>query len=235
MSEARNDISYDDFDPAINRLFNPAAFADAGANAFGNAAPRLSDARGFGIRKEDLAIRKNMRFTEQLRMEFNVQMFNLLNRPQWGLANDNVSSSDFGKLTRRRTGKIRADGIETDCSRNGRLDAMSVFVPPVVVLPSASDLPGAEESRSLSHAIVLSQEAGRFGGWPANHGIWSWGDEIVVGFRSAQFKVMPVGHARDPEKPQDEFQARSLDGGKTWTVEKPRELVRPGKRGQRPG
>ena len=74
------------------------SFVEAGANAFGNAAPRLSDARGFGIRKEDVAVRKNMRFTERLRMEFNVQVFNLLNRPQWGLANDNISSSDFGKL-----------------------------------------------------------------------------------------------------------------------------------------
>jgi len=30
--------------------------------------------------------------------------------------------------------------------------------------------------------VVVYQEPGRFGGWPANNGIWAWGDEIVVGF-----------------------------------------------------
>lgn len=84
----------------------------------------------------------------------------------------------------------------------------------------------AQQSSGASHSIVYA-EAGRFGGWPANHGIWNWGNEIVVGFRSAQFKVMPVGHARDPEKQQYEYQARSMDGGVTWTVEKPPGLVRP--------
>src|SRR5262249_30706881 len=94
-----------------------------------------------------------------------------------------------------------------------------------VVYLVASVCPG-QQNPAVSHSIVY-RESGRFGGWPANHGIWSWGNEIVVGFRSAHFKVMPVGHARDPQKPEDEYQARSLDGGKTWTVEKPRELVRP--------
>jgi len=91
----------------------------------------------------------------------------------------------------------------------------------------------AQNSSAVKHSIVY-KEAGRFGGWPANHGIWSWGDEIVVGFRSAHFKVMPVGHARDPEKPQDEYQARSIDGGKTWSIEKPRELLRPENGGKAP-
>jgi hypothetical protein len=110
--DARNDTSYGDFDPAVNRLFNPAAFTDAGPNAFGNAASRLSDARGFGIRKEDVAIRKNLHFTEKVRLEFNVQVFNLLNRPQWGLANDNISSSDFGKITSAGPGRFVQLGLK---------------------------------------------------------------------------------------------------------------------------
>jgi hypothetical protein len=111
-TEARSEVSYNDFDPAAHRLFNPAAFSEAGTAGFGNAAPRLSDARGFGIRKEDIAVRKNMRFTEQLRLEFNVQVFNLLNRPHWGLANDNVSSSDFGKLTSAGPGRFVQLGLK---------------------------------------------------------------------------------------------------------------------------
>lgn len=85
---------------------------------------------------------------------------------------------------------------------------------------AAGPAPGVEH-------VTVFHESGRFGGWPANHGIWSWGNEIVAGFRAAHFKVMPVGHAVDRDKPQDEWQARSMDGGKTWKVEKPPELLRP--------
>src|SRR5215470_9761779 len=82
--------------------------------------------------------------------------------------------------------------------------------------------------------VIVYQESGRFGGRPANHGVWSWGNEIVVGFRSAIFKVQPVSHAVDNSKPQDEYQARSLDGGLTWSIEKPPSLVRPENGGPQP-
>ena len=42
---------------------------------------------------------------------------------------------------------------------------------------------GELRPRSVEHVVVY-QEEGRFGGWPANHGAWSWDDEIVVGFGS---------------------------------------------------
>jgi hypothetical protein len=82
--------------------------------------------------------------------------------------------------------------------------------------------------------VVVYKEAGRFGGWPANHGIWSWGNEIVVGHRSAHFEVVPRGHAVDRDKPQEDWQSRSLDGGRTWRVEKPPALVRPEHGGPQP-
>ena len=78
---------------------------------------------------------------------------------------------------------------------------------------------GCEKSQSINHVIVY-KESGRFAGWPANHGIWSWGDEIVVGFRLGYFKIK-TGHAIDPDKPAVTRFARSLDGGQTWTLEIP--------------
>ena len=36
--------------------------------------------------------------------------------------------------------------------------------------------------------IKVYEEAGRFGGWPANHGIWSWNNEILVGFAAGWFQ-----------------------------------------------
>lgn len=72
--------------------------------------------------------------------------------------------------------------------------------------------------------IIVYYEPGRFGGWPANHGMWSWGDELLVGFSAGYFKDNgPDRHAIDHDKPEEHLLARSLDGGKTWTIENPAE------------
>ena len=39
----------------------------------------------------------------------------------------------------------------------------------------------------VEHKVVYKQP-GKFCGWPANHGIWNWGDEIVVGFEIGYYK-----------------------------------------------
>jgi hypothetical protein len=76
--------------------------------------------------------------------------------------------------------------------------------------------------------VIVYKEDGKFGGWPANHGIWAWGDEIVLGHRVGTFKVNgPNQHAIDGSKPQFDWQARSLDGGMTWKEEQPPALARP--------
>lgn len=62
---------------------------------------------------------------------------------------------------------------------------------------------------------------GRFGGWPANHGIWSWGDEILVGFSAGYYKDRGSSHHIDKQKPEEHLLARSLDGGETWSIENP--------------
>lgn len=79
----------------------------------------------------------------------------------------------------------------------------------------------------VKHQIVY-KEAGRFGGWPANHGIWSWGNEIVCGFSAAWFKHMPPDrHQYDNQKPEEPRLARSLDGGNSWAIEAPKSLLPP--------
>jgi hypothetical protein len=77
----------------------------------------------------------------------------------------------------------------------------------------------AQQPKVVKNAIVF-KEAGRFGGWPANNGAWSWGDEIVVGLVDGTFKKTDQGHAIDGRGPQFIRFARSLDGGETWTTEK---------------
>ncbi len=93
------------------------------------------------------------------------------------------------------------------------------FVPSLLLTADA-------QTTQQSINVIVYKEPGRFGGWPANHGIWSWGNEIVVGHRAATFKVARRGHAVDPSRPQYNWQARSLDGGMTWRSEKPMALDR---------
>ncbi len=76
---------------------------------------------------------------------------------------------------------------------------------------------------AVQHVSVYAVP-GRFGGWPANHGIWSWGNEILVGFSRGYYKDLgPERHNIDREKPEEHLLARSLDGGETWAIENPAE------------
>lgn len=70
--------------------------------------------------------------------------------------------------------------------------------------------------------VIVFQEDGRFGGWPANNGIWSWGNEMVVGYTLGYHKENPTGgHSIDNKQPSVPRLARSLDGGQTWKTEVP--------------
>jgi len=70
--------------------------------------------------------------------------------------------------------------------------------------------------------VTIYHEPGRFGGWPANHGMWAWGDELLVGFGAGYYKDNgPQRHAIDHDKPEEHLLARSTDGGRTWKIENP--------------
>ena len=60
-----------------------------------------------------------------------------------------------------------------------------------------------------------------FYGWPANCGIWAWGDEIAVGFTEGRHRENPHGHAFDATAPLTGVIARSRDGGDSWALERP--------------
>ena len=78
----------------------------------------------------------------------------------------------------------------------------------------------ASTAVSAKHVDVY-RIAGRYGGWPANHGIWSWGNEILVGFSAGYYKDRGTSHHINKSKPEEHLLARSLDGGATWSIENP--------------
>ena len=77
---------------------------------------------------------------------------------------------------------------------------------------------------------TIFREPGAFAGWPANYGMWHWGDEIVIGFALGRHKRVQRGHAIDKSRPVTNMQARSLDRGATWQLEAFKG-ARPGGRG----
>ena len=97
---------------------------------------------------------------------------------------------------------------------------------PTLALAAAALLSAQQPPQVVEHVNVF-KEAGRYGGWPANHGIWSWGNEIAVGFEVGHFKDNAKGHDIDYSKPTEHVIARSLDGGKTWSLARPAGLRPP--------
>lgn len=74
---------------------------------------------------------------------------------------------------------------------------------------------------------IVYRESGRYGGWPANHGIWIWGNEILVGFEAGYFKYNDRTHSIDWDRPAEHLLARSTDGGESWKIEHPLSLRAP--------
>lgn len=70
--------------------------------------------------------------------------------------------------------------------------------------------------------VKVYYEPGRFGGWPANHGMWSWDNELLVGYSRGYYQDLgATRHHINRNKPEEFWLARSVDGGVTWTHEHP--------------
>jgi len=85
-----------------------------------------------------------------------------------------------------------------------------------IVLSAKDQAVVIEDARHLKVFYGESQ----FAGWPANNGIWQWGNEILVGFSLGYLAPPEMRglHQIDPARPQRIMLARSLDGGETWSV-----------------
>jgi hypothetical protein len=79
----------------------------------------------------------------------------------------------------------------------------------------------SQQAKADVKHVKVYHEPGRYAGWPANHGIWIWDNEILVGFSRAYHKDMGNRHNIDREKVELHALARSKDGGETWTLEDP--------------
>lgn len=91
----------------------------------------------------------------------------------------------------------------------------------LVTMLSCSNRPSekqaAGQTTDIKHSIVYYQE-NKYGGWPANNGIWIWDNEILVGFVEADHKSTDGFHTYSQASARHKY-ARSTDGGETWEIE----------------
>jgi hypothetical protein len=99
---------------------------------------------------------------------------------------------------------------------------MNLPIAPRFILCCSLFLPAV---KAAEHVIV-DYQPGRFAGHPANRGAWGWGNELLVGYKIATYMKHEDGHSRDSSQPMTNVAARSLDGGRTWSLEGAMELDR---------
>ncbi len=90
----------------------------------------------------------------------------------------------------------------------------SLMFIPISLIAITSSIAWAGESLSVEHSVVAI-EKDRFHGWPANNGVWQWGDEVLVAYTQGDFEI-DRGH--NIAGRQDTMLSRSKDGGETWEM-----------------
>jgi len=94
--------------------------------------------------------------------------------------------------------------------------AITIVITYPIVSLAKDQVIAIENARHLK----VFHEQGRFAGWPANNGIWQWGNEILVGFSLGYLAPPQLRglHQIDSSRPRSIMLARSLDGGQTWSA-----------------
>ena len=94
-----------DFDPAVDRYLNAAAFTTSTGFNFGNLAPALSWVRGFWGKQEALTVGRLFKIREDVTFDFSVDATNPVNFVRWNNPNTNLLSPAFGTVTSAGPGR----------------------------------------------------------------------------------------------------------------------------------
>jgi hypothetical protein len=106
---------------------------------------------------------------------------------------------------------------------------------PIPQPPRTATRPLPQPADGLEHVEVWRQP-GHYGGWPANHGMWTWRNEVLVGFSDGHLKPGdPERHPVDRTRPERHLLARSGNGGMHWAIEVHDALVPPPEPGHMSG
>lgn len=84
---------------------------------------------------------------------------------------------------------------------------------------------GASADEAGPKHVTVHHQPDEFAGWPANEGMWSWGNEILVSYNVAAFEEKEKKHSFTGR--QRVGFSRSMDGGVTWLPEGHEQVVVP--------
>jgi hypothetical protein len=79
------------------RRINPAALSVPAVNQFGNLGRNVF--RALGMWQQDLALRREFRVTEKVRVQFRAEAFNIFNHPNFGTYQITLGTPNFGQAT----------------------------------------------------------------------------------------------------------------------------------------
>jgi hypothetical protein len=83
----------------LRQYFDTAVFSQPAPFTIGNTGRTLPDVRAHGANNWDFSIFKEFSLAEQARLQFRAESFNLLNRVQFGLPNQVLSSGQMGVIS----------------------------------------------------------------------------------------------------------------------------------------
>ncbi len=85
--------------PSIQKWFNTAAFTQPSPFTFGNAPRYMGNVRAPGMEQFDIGLQKWFKFTDVLKLQFRVEMFNAFNRVNFYAPDGNLTDSSFGVIS----------------------------------------------------------------------------------------------------------------------------------------
>ena len=88
-----------DFDPAVDRWINPAAFRAPGPLRLGTSARSYTDLRVPSPLVENFGLLKRTTFAERVTLTFRAEFFNAFNRVVFAAPQANVSNAQFGRIS----------------------------------------------------------------------------------------------------------------------------------------
>ncbi|MBI3694568.1 MAG: carboxypeptidase regulatory-like domain-containing protein [Acidobacteria bacterium] len=83
----------------LDRWFDTTAFAPAPTYSLGNDSRTEPNLRTPGVKTWDLAMSRNQRIRENIRLQFRAEFFNAFNTPQFDSPNGSVTATTFGQIT----------------------------------------------------------------------------------------------------------------------------------------
>jgi hypothetical protein len=100
LSRHFNGAKFNPSNPADpgNRYFNPAGFSDPGYGNFGNSGPYVAGLKTFGSAYENLAVYKDFKIKERMKLQFRAEFFNVFNRHYFDNPNTSIGSPYFGNV-----------------------------------------------------------------------------------------------------------------------------------------